>query len=155
MNTEVLLDYVRAQQVAPQWQDFLRALAGELCAQADDSALRTLFHSIGTRLAEGVQAIYQDIDTLANLQQVLNGYWGGMQWGWVEMTEQAGFVDITHCLAPLSQAFGEDALGWSTGVLEGFYQTVFQHLGADPALQLQYVQQPGHDLALRFRFGRG
>ncbi len=155
MDSEVLLAYVRSQQVAPQWQDFLRALAAELTSQADEEALRTLFHSIGTRMAEGIQATYQEIDTLPALEQTLNEYWGGMQWGWVELGEHEGFVELTHFLAPLAQAFGDGSLGWSAALLEGFYQTVFQQLGAAPSLQLRYVPEPGDGLSLRFHFGRG
>lgn len=154
MNSDVLLGYVRAQQVAPQWQGFLLALSSELSNQADDSTLRTLFYSIGVKLAADAQNTLSQVDTLAALQQGLNAYWGGMQWGWVEMAEVSGFVELTHYLAPLAQGLGDEALVWSVGLLEGFYHTVFQALGADPSLQLRYVQEPGDGLSLRFRFGR-
>lgn len=154
MNSEVLLDYLRAQQVAPQWLGFLRALAMELAAQADESALRNLFHSIGAKLAADAQAVIPEVNSLAELQQALNTYWEGIQWGWVEMTELQGFVEVTHYLAPLEQAFSESALTWSVGLLEGFYQTVFQALGADASLQLRHTPTSDDGWSLHFRFGR-
>lgn len=154
MNSEVLLDYLQAQQVAPQWLGFLRALAAELTAQADEVALRTLFRSIGAKLAADAQTAMPEVDSLAGLQQALNAYWGGIHWGWVELSEQQGFVEVVHCLAPLEQAFSTGALGWSVGLLEGFYQTMFQALGADASLQLRHVPTSDDGWSLRFRFGR-
>lgn len=155
MNSENLLDYLRTQQVAPQWLGFLRALASELAAQADDEALRTLFNGVGAKLAVDAQASMAEIDSLKDLQQALNAHWEDIQWGWVEMDEQEDFVEVTHYLAPLQEAFSEGALSWSVGVLEGFYQTVFQSLGADASLQLRHVPTPNDGWSLHFRFGRG
>lgn len=154
MNSEVLLDYLRAQQVAPQWQGFLRALATELSSQADAPALRTLFHGIGARLATDARSALPEIDSLDGLQQALSTYWAGIQWGWVEMIEQQGFVEVIHHLAPLGQAFSDAALGWSVGLLEGFYQTMFEALGADTTLQLRHLPTPDDAWSLHFRFGR-
>ena len=77
-----------------------------------------------------------------------------MNWGWVELTEVKGYIDIVHHAAPLAEAFGDEALEWSVGLLEGFYQTIFSVLGASDKMVARSIGEPSDGMELRLRFGR-
>ena len=152
MEASTLEQYFRAQQVAPQWLPILRALAVEMAERADVADLRQLFTQVGARFAIDVEARFLGVETLADLEASLNEFWQTMNWGWVSLQEAKANVDIYHYAAPLAQAFGDEQLEWSVGLLEGFYQHVFKTLGAGDAMQVAAVGGEGMDL--QFRFGR-
>lgn len=154
MGESDLERYFRAQMVSPQWARVLRALAGVLGEQAGDDELRGLLHAVGARLAADAAATCAArTETLADLQDCANAYWLEQRWGWVELTERQGWIDVVHHAAPLAEAFGPEALGWSCGLLEGFYETLFRALGADGGMVARTVEQAGGGLVLRLRFG--
>lgn len=142
--------YFREQQVSLQWLPVLRALAAELESRESPEVLRSLFSAMGQRLASEAGAQLGDPDTLAELQQSLNDFWSQMNWGWVTLTEQAGSLEILHHAAPLAEAFGDEALVWSCGFLEGFYQATCQGLGAQASLSVQWVDMADEGSTLVF-----
>jgi hypothetical protein len=150
MENAELEQYFREQQVAPQWLLMLRALAQELGERADVADLRQLWAGVGERAARDVAEQFVGINTLPDLEQAFNATWQHMNWGWVRFQEQGEAVDIFHYCAPLVQAFGEDAVPWSIGILEGFYHHIFSQLGADSAMQVQAVGYDGMNIQLRF-----
>lgn len=150
MENVELEQYFREQQVAPQWLLMLRALAQELGERADVADLRQLWAGVGNRAAQEVAARFDGINSLPELEQAFNAVWQEMNWGWVRFQEQGETVEIFHYCAPLVQAFGEEAVPWSIGVLEGFYQQIFSRLGADAAMQVQAVGYDGMNIQLRF-----
>jgi len=152
MNNNNLENYFRNQQVSLQWLPVLRAMALELssCAQAEE--LRLLFVKIGARFAQEVQEQFLHINTLTELEESLNVFWAQINWGWVSLTDVGESIDITHQAAPLSEAFGDEALGWSVGLLEGFYQTIFGVLGASAAMQVRDTGE-SDAMTLYLRFG--
>lgn len=152
MEPSNLEQYFRTQQVAQQWLPILRSLAVELAERADVADLRQLFTQVGARFAIDVEQRFVGVQTLAALEQGLNEFWQGMNWGWVSLQEAKANVDIFHYAAPLAEAFGDEQLEWSVGLLEGFYQHVFKTLGAGDAMQVEAVGGEGIDL--QFRFGR-
>ena len=152
MEPSTLEQYFRTQQVAPQWLPILRALARELAERADVADLRQLFTQVGASFAIDVESRFLGVETLADLEAGLNEFWQAMNWGWVSLQEVKTNVDIYHYAAPLAQAFGDEQLEWSVGLLEGFYQHVFKTLGAGDAMQVVAVGGEGMDL--QFRFGR-
>ncbi len=150
MENAELEQYFRAQQVTPQWLLILRALAQELGERADVADLRQLWAGVGERAAQEVAERFDGIHTLPDLEQTFNTVWQEMNWGWVRFQEQGATVEIFHYYAPLVQAFGEDAVPWSIGLLEGFYQHIFAQLGADAEMQVQAVGYDGMNIQLRF-----
>jgi hypothetical protein len=145
--------YFRGQQVCLQWLPILRALAQEMVARADVADLRQLFFQVGDRFAKDMEGRFQAVETLAQLEESLNALWQQLNWGWVTLTEAKACVDIAHEAAPLAEAFGEDALDWSVGLLEGFYQHIFKVLGAGDAMQVQGVGGSAGGMDIRLRFG--
>ncbi|MEN9868883.1 MAG: hypothetical protein RL748_4473 [Pseudomonadota bacterium] len=152
MEPSNLQQYFRNQQVSTQWLPILQALALELAERADVADLRQLFTQVGARFAIDVEQRFLEVQTLAALEQGLNEFWQSMNWGWVSLQEAKANVEIYHYAAPLAQAFGDEQLEWSVGLLEGFYQHVFKTLGAGDAMQVEAVGGDGMDL--QFRFGR-
>lgn len=154
MANDTLQQYFRNQQVPLQWLPILRSMALEMASYADAKSLRQMFFNIGERFAKDAEDRFQDIETLDQLQQSLNDFWFRLNWGWVELTEVKGYIDIVHHAAPLAEAFGDEALEWSVGLLEGFYQTVFSVLGASDKMVARSIGEPSDGMELRLRFGR-
>lgn len=146
-------NYFREQQVSLQWLPFLRAMSAELEAQEEIDLLRQLFVRIGQRLATESASYYEGLATLPELERGLNDFWSRMQWGWVRLLEARSQIEIVHHAAPLAEAFGDESLRWSAGVLEGYYQTVFGQLGAGAELRIRLVGISDDGLTLHFEFG--
>lgn len=154
MENDKLQNYFRGQQVSLQWLPVLRALAFEMSAQAEAKDLRLLFFKIGEHFANDTEDRFQGVQTLAQLEDSLNDFWSQINWGWVDFKEVKGYIDITHQAAPLAEAFGDEALGWSVGLLEGFYQTIFKVLGASDSMIVQGVGESSNGMDIHLRFGR-
>lgn len=154
MAATTLENYVREQQMSLQWLPFLRALAGELSEQADADNLRALFTSVGQRFAMEAREAFEDVNTLGVLTSSLNDFLARIHWGFVEIVEVPGGVAIEHHAAPLAEAFGDDALPWTIGFLEGFYQALFGQLGAAPSMRVRALEDDSEPMLLRFQFGR-
>lgn len=146
-------NYFRGQQVSLQWMPFLRAMAAEMSALSDVAELRNLFAAVGKRFASDSAEFFQEAKTLTALQDDINDLWARINWGWIKLKESDGYIEIVHNAAPLEEAFGEDALGWSVGFLEGFYQSVFGALGADESMELHTQEDLSDGMSLHFRFG--
>lgn len=153
MSTDHFKNYLRTQQVSLQWLPVLRSLAAELSENASQEGLRQLFFKVGGRFANDVEARFEDVQTLAELEDELNEFWTQLNWGWVNFTEANGLIEIAHQAAPLEEAFGEESIGWSVGLLEGFYQTVFQVLGAGESMKVQAVDDACIDMLVQLQFG--
>ncbi len=154
MENNTLENYFREQQVSLQWLPILRALAQEMSTRADVADLRQLFFQVGDRFAKDVDGRFAGVETLEQLEQLLNELWQQINWGWVELNEAKASVDIAHQAAPLAEAFGEDALDWSIGLLEGFYQHIFKVLGAGDSMLVQAIGGASGGMDIRLRFGR-
>ncbi len=141
--TYALDDYFRSQQVSLQWSPVLRAFALELRTQADVDveALRQFFVRIGVRFAQDMESQFQGSQTLAELTNALNDLWNRTNWGWVELTEANGSIEIEHRYAPIAESFGGEMLDWSLGLLEGFYQAVFHSFGLSEKMVARLVTQ--------------
>jgi hypothetical protein len=152
MTTENFKNYVKAQRIPLQWEMVLRAMASEMSSVSDAPDLRDFFFRIGERFASEAGNRFQGVETLEALEESLNAFWAEMTWGWVELIEEDGGIDINHQCAPLAQAFGDEALSWSVGLLEGFYQTLFNEFGANEDMTMSCVaaSPDGMDIQLRF-----
>lgn len=127
------------QQQSRQWGFFLQSLTRVLAQQLDSEDLHQLMHSIGV---EAVKEICLDnISTLVELESQLNHFWTNVQWGSVTLEEGENVLHISHYYSPLVVMFDEEALKWVTGFLEGFYQAVFQHLGAGDGLKVRCITE--------------
>lgn len=146
--------YLRIQQVSLQWLPVLRALAGELERHASAEDLRALFFNAGKQFAAEIAPRCEGVDTLSALQETLNEFWLQLNWGWVEIAESGGAVVIEHHAAPLAEAFGDSALAWSVGLLEGFYEEVFKLLGASADMHVRVLMEESAAMSLRLELGR-
>lgn len=154
MEIDKLQDYFRGQQVSLQWLPVLRALALEMSVQADTRELRQLFFRMGEHVANDAGDRFEGVRTLTQLEDALNDFWSQINWGWVDLKEVKACIEIMHQASPLAQAFGDEALGWTIGLLEGFYQTVFKVLGAGEAMVVRGVGESAGGMEIRLRFGR-
>lgn len=154
MSHNNLENYFRSQQVSLQWLPMLRALAQELSAHASVQDLRRLFFNVGARFAGDTADRFEGVETLVQLEESLNDLWARLNWGWVELTEAPGLIEIGHQAAPLAEAFGDEALEWSIGLLEGFYERVFKVLGAGDAMTVKGLPGASAGMAVRLNFGR-
>ncbi|MDO8776396.1 MAG: hypothetical protein Q7K57_48325 [Burkholderiaceae bacterium] len=154
MARDNLQNYFRGQQVSLQWLPILRAMALEMSAHTAAKDLRHLFFNIGERFAKDAGDHFQDVQSLAQLEESLNDFWSRINWGWVSLNEVKGYIDITHQAAPLAEAFGDESLDWSVGLLEGFYQSVFSVLGASNSMVVRGVGEVSDGMDIHLRFGR-
>ena len=154
MASDDLQSYFRGQQVSLQWLPVLRAIALEMSANADAKSLHYLFSNIGARFATDAQDCFTDVQTLTQLQESLNDFWSQINWGWVNLTEVKDGIVITHQAAPLAEAFGDEALVWSSGLLEGFYQHVFKRLDTSNTMAVRSLDASSDGMEIRLRFGR-
>jgi hypothetical protein len=142
MADDTLLSYFRAQQASLQWSPVLRALAVEIGGYTDPDSLRELFFRIGQRFASDMAAEFSDARSLGELEDGLNGLWARMNWGWVSFREDRDGVHVQHSCAPLAEAFGDESLEWSVGLLEGIYTSLFRQLGAGDSANVRCVAAP-------------
>ena len=148
-----LESYVRGQQISLQWLPILRAMAMEMAEHSKPADLKNLFFKIGFRFGKDTEYLFNGTKTLSQLQEVLNDFWSRINWGWVKLNEVEGQIDIEHQAAPLAEAFGDEALGWSVGLLEGFYQSIFSLLGANDAMVCRSIDDSCTGINIRLRFG--
>lgn len=153
MTTVNLETYVRGQQISLQWLPVLRAMASELSEHSKPSDLKDLFFKIGWRFGMDTKHLFEGVQSLSQLEESLNDFWSRINWGWVKLNESKGHIDITHQAAPLSEAFGDEAIGWSVGLLEGFYQSIFSILGAGEAMVCRSVDGANVGMTVQLRFG--
>lgn len=154
MVSDKLQSYFRAQQVSLQWLPVLRAMAAEMSEQMDAEDLRQLFFHVGERFAQDAGDCFQGAQSLIQLEDSLNDFWSQINWGWVSIKEVQEHIDISHQSAPLAEAFGDEALVWSIGLLEGFYQNVFRVLGASDSMMVCRAGKPTAGMDVHLRFGR-
>jgi hypothetical protein len=150
--TATLDSYFRSQQVSLQWSPVLFAMAHELEAIAPAADLRLLFQKIGARFSQSIAEQFSAIDALPDLNNALNDLWARTQWGYVELQEGPSCIEISHQFSPLFEAFGEQSLPWTIGLLEGFYQTVFRNFGATELLNAQCVGVENNGQKINIRF---
>jgi hypothetical protein len=153
MNSNHLESYFRGQQVSLQWLPVLRALASEMAQHSEASDLRRLFFKIGQRWASDTQEFFQSTQSLGQLEECVNDFWMRINWGWVEFSDMQDHVEIAHFAPPLAEAFGDEALPWSSGLLEGFYQHLFHALGASDTMSVRAVDDGCTGMSIRFHLG--
>ncbi|WP_144113430.1 cellulose biosynthesis protein BcsD [Paraburkholderia sp. BCC1886] len=145
-----ILDYLLERQISSQWRGMLSALAAEFEAQIGHDELRQLMYRVGSRFAAAHPL--PEVASTVDLAQAVNAYWQQMDWGYVELSDEAESLRIVHYCAPL-QAFGGGALAWTPAFLEGVYQSWLSALGAQ-GLSVAQTSDYGPDAALEFRLGR-
>lgn len=154
MTNNSLQNYFKGQQVSLQWLPVLRSMALEMSEHSDASELRQLFFKIGVRFAKDAEDFFLSAKTLAQLEEGINDFWTRINWGWVNFKESENSILITHQASPLAEAFGDDSLCWSVGLLEGFYQAVFNGLGAGDAMVVQSIDESPIGFDVYLSYGR-
>jgi hypothetical protein len=144
------LQYFQSRACNSQWAGFLRALAEELMQQMPVEELRAFFFVIGGRIA--TQNPLPGGASLADLESNANAYFNKLDWGWVKVRDLQSSLEFAHSCAPLRQAFGDNALSWASGLLEGLYATWLRQVGAANQLELHQIGgAEGAVDTLRFR----
>jgi len=128
------VQYYESQQCANQWKAFLVAFSAEFASKGDVPDLRAFMYQMGRTMAAAFPAL--DGTSLQALEDGINSYWSQINWGWVELVEQAESLIVEHHASPVKVAFGTDALTWSPALLEGVYAQLFDNLGMDKSLCL-------------------
>jgi hypothetical protein len=105
-------------------------------------------------MAHSIEAQFVSIETLDDLTARINSHWDRMHWGWVSLNELDDAIGIDHHACPLAEAFGDASLPWSVGLLEGFYQTVFEALGAGDTMKVKALEGNMSDILIQLRFGQ-
>lgn len=144
-------EHLARQQCARQWRHFLHALAAEFTAALPPADLRALSRRIGLRFATELPLPPQP--TLEAVQAAMSRQWQDLDWGWVNLVQQADHVEIAHFCSPLASAFGATATDWASGFLEGVYQQWFDQQGA-PGLVVSQTQATDGWGSVSFRLGR-
>jgi hypothetical protein len=143
--------YYENRRCAPQWRDFLGALAEEFEGQLKTPQLRELLRNIGERF--GRRHALVECHTLDDLEVAINSVWDELDWGCVQIDDAGDYLAVRHLCAPLRAAFGSPAMNWVPAYLEGVYQQWFNTLGVDPALRIREVPSDVEG-ALEFRLQR-
>ena len=140
-----LAHYVRAEGLRIP-RRLLSTLTSRLLEGLGEDGLRAWCQAVGHDWAQAEQERFASSGTLESLADALNSCWADARWGWIELQETDDGLDVMHHGAPIA-----DAHPSLVGVLEGFYDTVFKLLGADPAMAVQMVaaSDDGFDLHLR------
>jgi len=130
-------EYVAYQQRSRKWETCLYSIARELESLLEQEQLIVLMRGAGERMAQGFPDL--QLETLDDVEAVINDVWKESDWGWVKFSEERDVVKIEHYFSPLKAALGESAEAWSLALLEGFYSRVFLQLGAAPELSVHKV----------------
>ncbi|MFZ6814257.1 cellulose biosynthesis protein BcsD [Undibacterium sp. Rencai35W] len=133
-NVSGNINYYEEQQCSTQWRAFLGAFSTEFSAQGDVQDLRAFMFKLGLRMAASFKL--EGGATMRTLEASMNKIWCDLNWGWVQLNEEADSLIIEHNASPIKLAFGEQALEWSPALLEGVYTHWFESLGVDKALRL-------------------
>lgn len=142
--------YFLSRPVNPQWSDFLHSLAEELGEQMGAEEIRAFFTVLGRRIARRNPLAAGE--TLHDLERVINDYLARCDWGWMRVRDLNSSLEFLHSCAPLRRAFGDAALDWAPGLLEGLYSEWLKQSGAEESLVLQQLgRAEGVADTLRFR----
>lgn len=131
------ITYLLEQQRNQQWDFFLQPLAQVFTQKLDQDDLHELMHSIGLEASKKMSI--ENVSTLDELEIVLNHFWQNIQWGVITLEETNSSLHITHYYPPIILTFDEKDYAWVIGFLEGFYQGIFQRLGAGAALKVTWI----------------
>ncbi|MBV7541624.1 cellulose biosynthesis protein BcsD [Acidovorax sp. sic0104] len=123
-----IAQHLATQQCAAQWRGFLQALTDEFASSLPPEDLHALMFRVGTRFAAANPL--ERSSTLEDLQRSMTAVWERIDWGWVQLTQEAARLHIQHSLSPVSAAFGMNHVQWSGGFLEGVYQSWFEQAGS-------------------------
>jgi hypothetical protein len=131
------LHYLLSQPQNAQWSFFLQALAEEMASQMPPDELRIFFQTVGKRIARSHGVVVGD--SLSDLQEAFNAVFSDKGWGWCVVSDGGQYLEILHGCAPLRQGFGDAAMPWVAGLLEGMYSQWLLQMGAGSSLKLQQV----------------
>lgn len=146
-----LFNHLSERQCSSQWKDVLGAFAQELARDLTPQHLRKIMRRTGERYAG--EHTPPGTATITELQAAINQIWKAVDWGWVEIAEADDHLALTHYCAPLRAGFGADNLAWTTGFLEGAYESWMRHLGADPQLCVAQKRESDRWGTIEYRFG--
>lgn len=153
MTNDHLERYFRGQQVSLQWLPMLRAMSAEMTEHSAIDDLHRLFFKVGQRWASDTSDFFQSAKTLHQLEECVSDFWMRINWGWVEFAEMEDYVNIVHQATPLAEAFGDEALPWSIGLLEGFYQSLFHTVGASETMVVRGVEGACEGMSINLHLG--
>ncbi|MES0873823.1 hypothetical protein ABSH63_07400 [Sinimarinibacterium sp. HSW-8] len=131
------IEYLLRRRPAETVEPLVRALSAELQSQVPEDQLRALAYMAGRRLA--AQHSIGEVRTLAEFEAFANDTLERLDWGWMQVEETPGAVDILHGCAPLERCFGEGVQGWAPAFFEGMYAEWMRQLGAGERLDVRQI----------------
>jgi hypothetical protein len=148
----ISLRYYVQQHCARQWTHFIAAMFTEFEERVDAAEADHFLETLGARMAHSLPL--RRCDTLDDLQEDMNAVLEGIDWGWVRITENAGFIEIVHGAYPVVPQ-DESRRSWLVPTLEGLYTEWMTGQGGDQACAARLAEAPGEAGApLRFHYGR-
>ena len=131
------LSYLMSRPADGQWGGFLGVLAEELSAQMPASETKAFLAVLGRRWARRLPLA--TASDLKQLEKNINTALSYCNWGWVQVVDLNNCVEFRHSCAPLRKAFGDEAMVWASGLLEGLYEEWLREQGAGRGLVLRQV----------------
>lgn len=128
ISTPAIAEHLATQRCSVQWRGFFQALSSEFSEALAPQDLRALMFRVGVRFA--ADHPLAQCTTLNEMQSGMTAIWRSIDWGWVDLEQDATQLTIRHTLSPMTAAFGHEHVDWSCGFLEGVYQSWFQQAGA-------------------------
>lgn len=150
-SEHALLDHYERAHCSRQWSAFIGVLMDELFRSAGEHEARSFLRHIGRRLAQAFELGRHD--TLQSLEAAMNGYWGALDWGYVELAERDTGIVIRHSAYPVPARLADAALARASmaAVLEGVYAAWLEKQSGDGGIPLRgTAAAPGRVLELYY-----
>lgn len=136
----------------PHFEDFIRALATEIDAQAGTQGRDALLRGVGRQLAR--LRPLPEVSSMETLELEMNANLAGLGWGSMRLALQEAerILTITHSGLPRVGSRGEPAGFWLSAVLEGLYDAwMSQQAGADKSLTARRTGVSGDAVELHYK----
>ena len=146
------LQYYAQQHCSRQWVHFLAAMFAEFEERVDPGEAEQFLETLGARMARLLPL--RRCDSLDELQDDINAVLEGIDWGWVRISENGGYIEIVHGAYPVV-AQDEGRRSWLTATLEGLYTGWMTEQGGDAACTARLAAPPDTGGApFHFHYGR-
>lgn len=145
------LRYLLESNIAPQWRDWIAALAPVLVDEIGEARAWDLMQRTGSAVAR--RRPLRPCETLAMLQETVEEELNRLNWGWAKFSVRGSGVDIMHGAYPFAPAPDDPAGSWFAAVLEGLYTEWLSALSGNPELTTIATVRPesvGDVILLRY-----
>lgn len=146
------LRYYTQQNCARQWVHFLAAMFAEFEERVAPAEADQFLETLGIRMAQSLPL--RRCDDLQELEDDINAVLEGIDWGWAQIAETGGYIEIVHGAYPVV-AQDEARRSWVAPVLEGLYSQWMTEQGGDTSCSARLIAAPAtFGAPFHFRYGR-